>query len=76
MVFHALGPGGVGLVDVHALDWTTEAHGCCCWVGIVSGSLSAFVLAGGVATDGVVEDEDSRSAGSGKLLALRRLFKV
>lgn len=38
---------GVGLVDVDALDRTAEAFGFC---------------AGGLAADGVVEDEDLRSA--------------
>lgn len=45
----------VGLVDMDALDWTAGG--------------AVFVLAGGMAANGVVEDEDFRRAGSSAMQA-------
>lgn len=51
VVLDSLGTGFVGLVDVHALDGTAEIGAVGCWVASCT-------------ADGVVEDEDSVSAGS------------
>ena len=53
VVLDTLGTGFVGLVDVDALDGTTEVGGSAGWIVI-----------GGWAADGVVEDEDFGSAGT------------
>lgn len=56
VVLDALGAGFVGLVDVDALDGAAEGFGR---VG--------DALVGGLAADGMVEDEDFGGAGAGKI---------
>ena len=60
MVSDALGAGFVGLVDVDALDGAAGGG------GIVG--LAGEAVVGGLAADGVVEDEDLRGAGAGRTM--------
>ena len=57
VVLDALGASFVGLVDVDALDGAPEGLGR---VG--------DTLVGGLAADGVVEDEDFGGAGAGRMM--------
>ena len=55
---NAFWAGFVGLVDVDALDGATESR------GVVSSGIHGALIVG-LAANGVVEDEDFRSAGAG-----------
>jgi hypothetical protein len=69
MIGYAVGSGGVGLINVDALDRTAECDRCgpICVCG-------AFV--DGFAADCVVKDEDLGSAGSGVRLVFGPLEKL
>jgi hypothetical protein len=56
VVRYALGPGGVGLINVDSLDGAAQGAGELLFRG------EAFVL--GLAADGVVENEDFGGAGT------------
>ena len=63
MMGHALGTGGVGLVYVDALDGASERW--CWWFTFFCGG-----AVGGLATDGVVEDEDLGGACAAVMLVV------
>ena len=62
VMLDALGAGFVGLVDVDALDGAAEGLQVVGWVG--------DTLVGGLAADGVVEDEDFGGAGAERMVSV------
>ena len=62
VVLDAFGAGFVGLINVDALDGAAEYFGG-----------AGLALVGGLAADGVVEDEDLGGAGAGRMVLISRL---
>lgn len=60
VVLHSLGAGFVGLINVDALDGAAEK------LRFIDGALVV-----GLATDGVIEDEDLRGASAGKPMSVQ-----
>lgn len=75
MVGYAAGTGGIGLIDVNALNRTAENN----WSGILIDCISGWSCWGSriksFASDGVVEDENFGCSGSISLLVVCPIWK-